>query len=87
MSRRPSSVARRTGSLARTLSLTPSRSIASMFARAIAQLIGWPPKVKPCMKGGPPSLKGSATRFEAITAPIAAYAPARPLAVVMRSGR
>ena len=57
-----------------------------MFASAIAQLIGWPPNVNPCMKGGPPSAKGSATRLETITAPIAAYAPARPLAVVIRSG-
>ena len=58
-----------------------------MLASAMAQLIGWPPNVKPCMKGGPPSVKGSATRPEAITAPIAAYAPASPLAVVIMSGR
>ena len=85
MSRRPSSIPRRTGSLARTLSLTPSFSSTSMFASAIAQLMGWPPNVNPCMKGGP-SAKGSATRFAAITAPMAAYAPARPLAVVITSG-
>ena len=54
---------------------------------AIAADTGWPPNVIPCENISLPSRKGSASRSEAITAPIAAYAEVRPFAVVMMSGR
>ena len=60
---------------------------ASRFASAIAAHTGWPANVKPWVKLWLPSMNGSATRSEAITAPIGAYALVRPLAVVIMSGR
>ena len=70
----------------RTFSSTPSFSIASMFASAIAEQTGWPANVNPCVKLLMPCMNGSATRSVAITAPIGAYALVIPFAVVIRSG-
>jgi hypothetical protein len=57
-----------------------------MFASATAQEIGCPAKVNPWTKLLVPWRNGSATRSEARTAPIGAYALVMPFAVVMRSG-
>ena len=54
---------------------------------ATAAATGWPPNVKPWENISVPSMKGSATLSEAITAPIGMYADVMPLAVVMMSGR
>ena len=66
--------------------MMPSFSITSRLASAIAAQTGWPANVNPWVKLLWPSMNGSATLSEAITAPIGAYALVRPLAVVMRSG-
>ena len=58
----------------------------SRFASATAAATGWAPNVKPWANMRLPSMKGSATRSDAIRAPIGAYAEVRPLAVVIRSG-
>ena len=43
-----------------------------MLARATAAQTGWPPKVNPWANIAVPSMKGSATRSDTITAPIGA---------------
>ena len=50
----------------------PSRSITSRLASAIAAHTGWPANVNPWVKLLWPCMNGSATRSEAITAPIGA---------------
>ena len=64
----------------------PSRSNTSRFAIAIAEHTGCPANVNPCVKLLWPLRNGSATRSDAITAPIGAYALVIPLAVVIMSG-
>ena len=85
-SRSDSSIARNAPSFARTFSRMPSRSNTSRFAIAIAAHTGWPANVNPCVKLFVPFMNGSATRSDAITAPIGAYALVMPLAVVIMSG-
>ena len=58
-----------------------------MFLSAIAHIVGWPPKVIPCMNVLVPSTNGSITLSVATTAPIDAYAEESPFAQVRMSGR
>ena len=64
-----------------------SRRMISMFFNATAACTGWPPNVIPWEYIREPSMKGSITRSDATTAPIAAYDEERPFAIVIRSGR
>ena len=48
------------------------RLAAVVFAVATAAATGWPPKVKPWTNDSVPCMNGSATRSEAISAPIGA---------------
>ena len=64
----------------------PSCSNTSMLASATAAQTGWPANVNPCVKLCVPVMNGSATRSDAITAPIGAYALVMPFAVVIMSG-
>src|ERR1019366_270727 len=86
MSRRLSSIARNSGSLARTCAHSSSRSRGSLLASATAAATGCPPKWGAWAKLPWPSRNGGASRSEAIIAPIGMFAEVSPLAVVMMSG-
>ena len=57
-----------------------------MFASATAAATGWPPNVNPWANICPCSRNGSASRSDAIIAPIGTLAEVSPFAVVMMSG-